>query len=230
MSCFLREKKCSKTFYSFRVLIVVVNICLVNFFTPSMVVAEEGVPIVTSPEQTSTESTSSGNIYVLIGTKELNPDEWYPVEDQLELSVLADFKMDKEWLFSVVMATAVYAGYGTAWDPFLGDIDVLSSTEEISIGGRFIDENLSGKETGFQPFVSGGLSLITTRYEAEALGVTISDEDTAIGIWGDAGFYYQLGGLNFGAVYRLSSADVNLFGANVDVGGDHLGVFAGLHF
>ena len=123
----------------------------------------------------------TGNINFLYGIKYLDEDDWEPVEDQDEWGISLDFKM-KDWPVSIAIdylysdddTTGVYyvPGYGNITAKLEGE------TYEIDFGVRYIAEfSLLVK-----PFVGGGISYINAEVSVSTMGVSVSEDDSAVGI------------------------------------------------
>ena len=182
-------------------------------------------------ESDETQATWVTNINLFLGSKFLDKDDWEPVEKQIEGGILFDIRRDNWWLS--IAADLLYSR-----DDADITVDVLSigtvnanaesRTFEVNVGVRKVWENFKY----VRPFVGGGPAFIKVELEAEQSGVSISDDDTAFGVWIDAGVYVTLAKhLNLGIDARWSKATrVNLFNAEGEAGGWHIGALIGYHW
>ena len=163
----------------------------------------------------------TGNINFTLGAKALDDDDWEPVEDQGEFGINVDFRQ-KDWPVNIAVAL-IGAG---AEDTYEG-MDVESVTSELRFGVKKI---WAPNET-MRPFLGGGLALVTGDLELGYLGDKISDDDSGLGVWLEGGVYWTIGGaFNLGFEIGYSTAEVTLFGVDVDAGGGHAGLLLGYHW
>ena len=113
---------------------------------------------------------------------------------------------------------------------------IETSTAEIDVGIRKIWEF---PRNPIRPYLGGGLSIARGEVEFTAeifdplLGQVIlsesdSDDDQGVGYWLGGGVFWRVGqSFNIGLNARYSTADVELFDEDVDVGGVHVGVLLG---
>ena len=185
------------------------------------------VPFLLSASVASAQDQWTGNINVFFGQKNLDKDDWEPVEEQSEFGIEVDFRK-KDWPVNIAIDVLVSSDDQSIIDPFFGQVDLEGKTKEFNIGIRKIwDEHSS-----VRPFIGGGLSYI--RAEAEvtipSLG-SASESDTGIGIWLGGGVYFTLGEhFNLGVELKYSDADVTLFDVDAAAGGTHYGLLAGYHW
>jgi len=109
-----------------------------------------------------------------------------------------------------------------------GVIEDTGGTVETHLGARkiFILENSS-----FRPYVGGGVALVNAILENENAGVTVDDDDRAVGAWFGAGTYYAVTpSFNIGLDVRYSKAEVTLFDKEREAGGLNAGITAGYHW
>lgn len=158
----------------------------------------------------------SGNINGFIGQKSLEND-WKPVEDQMEVGVVADFR-DPAWPISI--ATDLFyswddSGSGT------GSIDGM--TVELDVGVRKLF-GMSGYGYPMHPYVGGGLALVMADVDAPGG----SDDDTGAGYWVGGGILWTMANrMNLGLDVRYSDAEVTLHNVDVNAGGTHYGILIG---
>jgi hypothetical protein len=162
--------------------------------------------------------------------KYLDEDDWEPIEEQTEFGLRLDFKQEG-WPVSVAIDylvssdddTGLYyiSGYGTVAATLDGE------TSELCLGVRKIWDH----HPTMRPFIGGGLALISAELEASALGVSVSEDDDAIGIWIGGGVYWTLAEhFNIGFDLRWSKAEVTLYGVDGEAGGTHAGFLLGYHW
>ena len=148
------------------------------------------------------------------GAKILDDDDWEPLDEQSEGGILIDFK-PKSWPISIAIdflhssdeqdVGVAVLNFGTF------NVNLEGNTTEFNLGVRKIWDNLSK----VRPFIGGGIAFINAEVKGTALGVSVSDDNTGLGVWFDGGVYFTLGKhFNIGADVRWSKAEVNLF--NID--------------
>lgn len=163
----------------------------------------------------------TGNINFFLGAKVLDEDDWEPVEEQAEIGFLLDFKR-KSWPVSI--AVDLLGSY--AEDEVYG-VDIEARTSELCFGVRKIWDSFEH----VRPFIGGGIAFIWAEIEGESWGLSVSDDDTAPGIWIGGGVYWTLAEhFNIGLQARWSKAEVTLFDVDGEAGGGHFGFFLGYHW
>ena len=169
----------------------------------------------------------TGNVNIFLGAKALDEDDWSPADEQGEFGIKVDFR-PKSWPVNIAIDFLGSSGEGTAYDPYSRlTINLKSNITELNVGIRKIWDNFPH----VRPFIGGGLSFMNAEAEGSALGVTVSDSDTATGIWLGGGVYWTLSEhFNLGLELMYSSAKVEIFGVDADAGGGHFGVLAGYHW
>ncbi|MCK4739818.1 MAG: hypothetical protein KAT46_07700 [Deltaproteobacteria bacterium] len=188
-----------------RVLFVVVVAIFTTSVIPSSAYAEE----------------VSANLNLLLGSKELYPDDWEPVDNQFEVGLRFDIKMES-WPISIAIDT--YGAIGIATESSVWD--VTSETSELALGVRVYSE----EDSNSAGFAGIGVAHIYAEEVWDDGLVEIADEDESWGLWIDAGVITYIGPFSLGAMARLSHATVDIFGKSREAGGGHLGLFAGIHF
>ena len=189
------------------------------------------VPFLLSASVASAQDQWTGNINVFFGQKNLDKDDWEPVEEQNEFGVEIDFR-EKKWPVNIavdILRSQTEETF-TDFDPLIGPYNAkaTASTMEFNIGVRKIWDEFSS----VRPFVGGGLSYIRAELEVSVTGVgSASDSDTGVGIWLGGGVYFTLGEhFNIGVEVKYSDADVTLFDVDAAAGGTHYGLLAGYHW
>jgi opacity protein-like surface antigen len=172
----------------------------------------------------------TGDVNLFMGAKQLDEDDWEPVDEHDEYGIMLDFR-HKSWPVSIAIdflsssdEETVYAyisGYGTL--PF----DVEGKTRELNLGIRKIWDRL----TPFRPYIGGGLAMVSAEAKGSVFGYSVSDDDNAIGFWFGGGFYLTLSEhFNLGLDIRLSRAEVTIAGVDGEAGGTHAGLVLGYHW
>ena len=175
-------------------------------------------------------STPSANLNVFWGYK-LQTDSFFrdkEVDDHLEQGVLFDFNPGS---LPVNFAIDYFRSTNTETTLLLAAtftaLEVSSSSKELDIGIRKIWDHSPNK----RPYIGGGLAIIETEFEETFFSQTKTDKDTGAGIWLNAGIYWTLGGhFNLGFDFRYSYAKITLLEQEVNAGGVHGGILAGVHF
>jgi len=172
----------------------------------------------------------TGDINLFMGAKQLEEDDWEPLEEQDEYGIMLDFKQES-WPISIAIdllsssdkQTGYYYiyGYGTISATLEGE------TSEFNLGIRKIWD---GSPT-IRPYIGGGIAMVSAEIKASTGGYTASDDDKAMGFWFGGGLYLTLTEhFNLGLDFRQSKAEVTLFGVDGKAGGTHAGVFVGYHW
>lgn len=189
------------------------------------------LPFSVRAEEPPPEPRWSGNVNLFFGAKFLDDDEWDPVDKQLQAGLLFDirhrvlpFNIALDLLYSRKEKDVDVAVMGIGST----GVEVEGETMEADLGLRKIWE----PNADVRPFLGGGAAFVRAEIEASGLGRSVSDSDSAIGVWLDAGVYVTLyGRWNLGIEGRWSWAKADFMGVeNVDVGGRHLGALLGMHF
>jgi len=164
----------------------------------------------------------TGNANFLLGQKQLDEDDWRPVEDQFELGVMVDFRKS-HWPVSIAIDLL-----GSADVHEIGINKDTGYTLENHIGVRKIWDDTG---TDFRPYIGGGVAMVSGKIERKT-GATIEEQDdTGTGFWLGAGTYWTVGPkLNLGLDIRYSQADVTLFNKEREAGGIHTSLFVGYHW
>jgi len=154
--------------------------------------------------------TWSGNINLLYGQKELEKDDWEPVEEHSETGLAFDIK-EESWPVSLTLEylSSQDDAEGTLYLSGIGyvDVEVDATTTELAIGLRMIKEVVPG----FNFFIGGGLASINAELEATVEGNSVSEDDNTMGTWWGAGLYFTIGKqVNLGAQVRWSKAEVTV--------------------
>ncbi|MDH3403173.1 MAG: outer membrane beta-barrel protein [Acidobacteriota bacterium] len=169
----------------------------------------------------------TGNVNALVGAKELDKNDWEPLESQDEVGILVDFKR-AGWPVSIAVDFLRSDAKETMIDPASGlAATIEGETQEFDVGIRKIWD----RSAKARPYIGGGLALISAEISAEVLGVRVSAKDDAQGAWIGGGVYWTLGkAFNLGFDVRYSQADVKFLGVDGDAGGTHAGLLLGFHW
>jgi opacity protein-like surface antigen len=165
---------------------------------------------------------STGNVNFFLGQKALEEDDWAPLDEQAELGALFDFRQP-DWPVNLAVDLLVSADSMT--EAFTG-IELTASTVELDAGIRKHFES-SGPVT---PYIGGGIAFIQAEIEASYGSVSVTEDDSGVGYWMNAGIAWTIGQVNLGLDLRYSDANATLSGYEVETGGTHVGVFAGYHW
>jgi hypothetical protein len=173
----------------------------------------------------------TGNINVFLGSKTLDDDDWDPIDKQDEFGIKVDFRQ-RSWPVSIAIEYSYSSDEDDMliWDPFFGyvDLDIEGNTSELCFGVRKIWDHFPM----VRPFIGGGIAFISAEFELSALGDSVSDDDTAFGIWIGGGVYWTISEhFNIGLDLKWSEAqEVTLFGVDGEAGGSHFGLLVGYHW
>ncbi|MFH1103234.1 MAG: hypothetical protein V1714_05655 [Pseudomonadota bacterium] len=190
-------------------------IIAISFFLPPIAYAQE--------RAAGPNNTLSGNVFGVFGKKMMD-DDWEPSEDHTEFGILVDFQPQG---FPISLA---FEGLRSKDDQTItsnGERFVFSSeTMEFCFGiKKYIETN-----SGFYPFVGGGLAIIDADAKLAQGGDAVSFGDNGFGFWFGGGAVYIYRNFGVGAYLRYSTADVTIAHIDVDAGGLHLLLMAGIHF
>lgn len=156
-------------------------------------------------------SAGAVDLNLLWGQKQFD-DDFEPLDEQEEFGV---------------QVTLAHEGWpvGMALD-FLRSTDGIeetgldTTTTELSAGVRKI---WAGRRT--RPFVGGGLALVQSELTSPPYN---RQKDEQVGYWIDGGVLWRIGRhFNVGLELRLSRANVDFFGQDAKVGGNHAALLLG---
>ena len=172
----------------------------------------------------------TGNINFFIGLKSLNEDDWAPTENQLAFGAKSDFR-PRGWpinlAFDVIHSRADETM--VMFDPLFGNVPfrMEANTTEFNLGVRKYWENYEM----MRPFVGGGLSILNAEITGSAFGISISEDDSAIGIWLGGGLLWVVEEhINIGVEAGYTKAEVTILGIDAEGGGFRVGGLVGYHF
>ena len=164
----------------------------------------------------------TGNVSGYPGHKSVDDKDWPDLDSQGSVGVISDFGK-QSWPVSIA-ADLLFAG--TVHES--GVNKDTGGTMEIHLGARKI---FTLQNSSFRPYVGGGVALVNAILENENAGVTVDDDDRAVGAWFGAGTYYAVTpSFNIGLDVRYSKAEVTLFDKEREAGGLNAGITAGYHW
>ncbi|MEJ2154082.1 MAG: outer membrane beta-barrel protein [Desulfobacteraceae bacterium] len=164
---------------------------------------------------------AGGNVNFMYGQKELDSDNWEPVESQREYGLMLDFKA-QNWPISIA-ADLLFSED----DDYIGSIKVEGETREINLGVR----KYFSVTDQFKPYIGGGIAWIKGEVSASLFGQSASEDDSNIGFWISGGAVYTVAQhFNIGLDLRYSDAEITIAGIDGEAGGTHVLAFAGFHF
>jgi hypothetical protein len=172
----------------------------------------------------------TGNVNLFMGVKFLEKDNWEPLDKQLQGGLLVDFRK-KRWPISIA-ADFLYSRDEDKIDV----MDLGIGTYRVKVESRTMEFNLGLRKIWetpkyVRPFIGGGVALVNAQIKSETSGASVSDDDTELGWWLNAGMYVTLSGrFNIGIDGRWSKAGADLLDRRAKTGGWHIGARAGLHW
>jgi hypothetical protein len=170
----------------------------------------------------SSNALAGGDINFILGQKQLDEEQWGQASDQGEFGILASFGGEK---WPVDIATdMIFSGHTFQVPGEDSPVELFSMTFELDLGVRKIWEH--GKA---RPFVGGGLAIIAADIELAVGEISVGTDANGPGVWVDGGIFWRLTRhFNLGLESRISRAKVdNLFGSEVEAGGEHFGLLLG---
>mgnify|MGYP001811697674 FL=1 len=164
----------------------------------------------------------TGNVSAYLGHKSVDDDDWPNLDSQRSIGVISDFRK-QSWPVSIA-ADLIFSGDVHK----SGVVEDTGGTVEAHLGARKI---FTLQNSSFRPYVGGGVALVHALLENENAGVTIDDDDRAVGAWVGAGTYYAVTpSFNLGLDVRYSKAEVTLFDKEREAGGLNAGITVGYHW
>ena len=150
---------------------------------------------------------AEGNANFLIGGRQLDEDQWDPLDQQGVVGVTVDFG-GADW--PIHLETGFYGSSDDENDfggPF--DVEVTGSVAEVFFG---VNKTWEPGER-IRPFVGGGLADVIADLEIDtAIGDT-DDDDSSLGAYVHGGVFWRLGKrFNIGLDARIvTGTDITLF-------------------
>jgi hypothetical protein len=166
-------------------------------------------------------------IDLLVGLRQLDEDDWAPVDEQTAFGVQAAYEGDGAAVgFEVGLSRS--SEDETMFVPGFGDFDFESEIVEASFG---LHKSFAPSPT-VRPYVGAGLAWAMVDAKGSVAGASADDDDGSPGFYAHGGVAYESGGgLRLGADLRtLIGTDVELFGASGDVDYVQLALFLGWRF
>lgn len=170
---------------------------------------------------------AGGNVNIMYGQKSLDKDDWDPVQDQREYGLMIDFKGNDNWPFSIALDFLSSKDDGD-WSGY----ELEGETQEFNVGIR----KYFPVSKSFKPYIGGGVAFISAEQTVSYAGDSASVDDSGVvGFWLSGGMVFTIAErFNMGVDLRYSAADATLsyeyYDWDVEAGGTHLLVFAGVHF
>jgi len=167
----------------------------------------------------------TGNLSVYLGYKDLDKDNWKPVDSQGEIGILLDFR-PKNWPVNIAIDYLDSGEY--EFRTISGNLARIDGdTSELAIGIRKIFEPFPT----LRPYIGAGVAYINGEFEINQTPGRTSDDDSEIGYWIDVGLYwYFIEHFSIGVDLRYFKAEITLFGADAEAGGFHVGLTAGFRW
>jgi len=167
---------------------------------------------------------AGGNLNAVVGFKELDEEEWGPLDRQDELGVELTIDVGKIGVAADLLRS-------TDEQPFGASQKIEGTTTELDLGIR----KIWGKR--LRPFFGGGLAFIKAEIElSDEFGSTSGDK-SRVGFWLGGGVFYQIAKhLNIGVDVRGSATSSSeeyvpyTLEPNTvpELGGFHLGALVGV--
>ena len=172
----------------------------------------------------------TGAINLQIGVKELDDDDWAPLDTHLGFGVLMDFRQET-WPAGIAFDVMRSSDDVTEYNAGLGgNYDIEVSTLEIDLGVRKIFEN---KRAKIRPYIGGGIGYVNAEFEQFTIKTytSFSEDKSTLGFWVNAGFHWLLSSeFSIGVDARWSTAEVTMFDEKLDAGGLQYGFMVGHHW
>lgn len=180
-----------------------------------------------APEAPAQQGGWTGNLNLFLGVKQLDEDDWEPVDSQGEIGLELDFR-PRAWPVNLVVGLRGGSDEADEFDPFFGPVKFESWTSELTFGVKKIWEPVG---TPIRPFIGGGLLFANAEATVRMGGIEVSEDDTGVGFWLGGGVYFTLAEhFNIGLDLRFSRADVDIAGVDAEAGGNHFGLIVGYHW
>ncbi len=157
---------------------------------------------------------SQGHFNFVLGQKMLDDDEWGNLDGQEALAIEWTWGRE-DWPFFI----ATDFLYSTT-DEDVSGFNFEGTTWEIDLGVRKIWERGNAR-----PYVGGGLAWVNGEADVGGLG---SADGSGLGGWIGGGVFWRMGArFNIGFAVRLSRAEADIEGTDVEAGGDFVGLTLG---
>lgn len=154
---------------------------------------------------------AGGHVLGSVGSRELDEDDWAPVESQPMIGALASFQVGGPFH----IAAGVQAS-SKEEDSCSGGIcaDFTGTVVDLSLGLQVM-----GTSGLFRPYLGAGVVSTSVEFEADGPTFDASDDDTSIGWYAGGGGVFRIGQhFEVGADLRwVGGTEIELFGAEGDV-------------
>jgi hypothetical protein len=204
----------------------VITVLIIALFLAGMVwaVEDDDYEYRAGLKATSRQHADNWNVNanLTIGAKSLDNKDWEPVESQVELGFNVDFA-HKSWPFNIAIGIL-----GSAIDKndYFG-AKVEGSTSELRVGIKKIWEPTSN----MQPYINGGLAIISAKLKLSNYNDELSDDDNGSGGYISGGIFWTLARhLNLGFEIGYSGATATVVNYNAKAGGSHALFLFGYHW
>lgn len=182
---------------------------------------------VTARDAFAQQGGTTGNVNLFLGGKALDEDDWEPVDSQGEIGIEVDFR-PRSWPINLVVGLRGAADEADVFDPVFGFVTLESWTSELSFGVKKIWEP---QGVPIRPYIGGGLLYATAEITVKDSFGSASEDDSGVGFWLGGGVFFTLAEhFNIGLDLRVSRAEVEIAGFDVEAGGDHFGLILGYHW
>ncbi|MBA1146444.1 hypothetical protein H0Z60_05165 [Ectothiorhodospiraceae bacterium WFHF3C12] len=181
----------------------------------------------------------AANLNLFAGQKQLDSDDWSPIDEQTSVGISIDYEPEGWWLGATVGVyngtadeSVTFADTTGGANPNPGEL--TSDTWELSIGPKKVFK-IPGAPV--RAYVGGGYSYMSVTYVEREFDTDTSTSykrrasDSGHGVWASTGVFVTLAEtINLGLEGRISRGEVDLNGFDAEAGGDYLGAIVGLHF
>lgn len=165
-------------------------------------------------------AVAGGNASLELGRKNLKESDWAPMDGQGLFALHVDWK-PASLPFSLCVDLR-----GSAAEDEVMDIEMTATTSELGFGFRAYAPLSSAVEL----HAGAGLALVRAELEGRANGVTVTDDDSSMGLWAAGGVCFPLGRLVLGGDARFTLANVTLYDTDLSAGGLSYGVSVGFRW
>lgn len=155
-------------------------------------------------------------------------DYWDPVQSQGQFAIETTF-LPPDWgLGLAVDLTSSYAEGTVEDDPDLEGITFEGSTSEFDFGIRGVTEATRGICPITASVGTGICSMNASFAGRDEAGNRLEERGSGVGYWFSLGLHFRMfDHLNLGGSFRVSRADVELFGVSENAGGVQIGLTMG---
>lgn len=167
----------------------------------------------------SAPAFAGGNANFIFGTRSLSDDLWDPLDDQGVFGANVDFGKNG---WPVNLEGGLYVSYD---DDEIFGVDVEATITELSFG---VNKTWS-PHRNIHPYVGGGLTRVDAEIQVDLGGISASEDDSSIGLYGHGGVYWRIGSrFNIGGDIRIvRGTDINLAGLEGDADYEQFAILLG---